>query len=186
MGPPNLLISRVNPFPSRSINRTIFFCNALESHECACCLLFDGRQYYCHFSIFIGSFFYQRTKPPQGTVLFINLLGKGLTSRACMRDRGSIWWAPVMNLQIRRKRRTKGCDPYYLLWNRYQQHAISPVSVACGLYFCQARALALTMNISCSQLEVHIKWLLTLLLCCPLFCEARKNQVELVTLLPQL
>ena len=35
----SLLISWVNPFPSRIINRTIFFCNALESHECACCLL---------------------------------------------------------------------------------------------------------------------------------------------------
>ena len=34
-----------------------------------------------HFSIFIGSFLYQRAKPPQGTVLFINLLGKGLTLR---------------------------------------------------------------------------------------------------------
>ena len=33
----------------------------------------------CHFSIFIGSFLYQRAKPPQGFVLFINLLGKGLT-----------------------------------------------------------------------------------------------------------
>ena len=39
MEPPSLLISWVNPFPSRFINRTIFFCNALESHECACCLL---------------------------------------------------------------------------------------------------------------------------------------------------
>ena len=34
-----------------------------------------------HFSIFIGSFLYQRAKPPQGTVLFINLLGNGLTLR---------------------------------------------------------------------------------------------------------
>ena len=39
MEPPYLLISWVNPFPRRFINRTIFFCNALESHECACCLL---------------------------------------------------------------------------------------------------------------------------------------------------
>ena len=39
MEPPSLLISWVNPFPSRFINRTIFFCKALESHECACCLL---------------------------------------------------------------------------------------------------------------------------------------------------
>ena len=36
---PSPLISWVNPFPSRVINRTIFFCNALESNECACCLL---------------------------------------------------------------------------------------------------------------------------------------------------
>ena len=67
----------------------------LGSHECACCLLFDVRQYHCHFSILIGSFLYQRAKLPQRTVLFINLLGKGLTLRACMGDRGSIWWAPA-------------------------------------------------------------------------------------------
>ena len=36
---PTPLISWVNPFPGRVINRTIFFCDALESHECACCLL---------------------------------------------------------------------------------------------------------------------------------------------------
>ena len=35
-----------------------------------------------HFGIrCIGSFFYQLAKPPQGTVLFINLLGKELTPR---------------------------------------------------------------------------------------------------------
>ena len=39
MEPPSLFISWVNPFPSRFINRTIFFCHALESHECAFCLL---------------------------------------------------------------------------------------------------------------------------------------------------
>ena len=94
MEPSSPLIYWVNPFPSRFINRTTFFCSALESQECACCLLFDGRQY-CHFSIFIGSFLYQRVKPPQGTVLFINLLGKVLTPRACMGDGGSMWWAPV-------------------------------------------------------------------------------------------
>ena len=38
-GASSLLISWVNPFPSRFINITIFFCNALESHECARCLL---------------------------------------------------------------------------------------------------------------------------------------------------
>ena len=81
----------INPFPAARH----YFSNALESHECARCLLFDVRQYYCHFSVFIGSSLYQRAKPPQGTVLFINLLGKGLTPRACMGDGGSIWWAPA-------------------------------------------------------------------------------------------
>ena len=93
MAPQSPLISWVNPFPSRFINRTIFFCNVLESHERAYCLLLDVR-HYCHFSIFIGSFLYQSAKPPQGAVLFTNLLGKGLTSRACMGDEGLIWWAP--------------------------------------------------------------------------------------------
>ena len=49
--PSPILALGVNPFPSRFINRT------------------------CHFSIFIGSLLYQRAKPSQGTVLFIN--GKG-------------------------------------------------------------------------------------------------------------
>ena len=52
----------------------------------------------CHFSIFIGSFLYQRAKPPQGIVLFITQLGKGLTPRACMGDAGSIWWVPVTEI----------------------------------------------------------------------------------------
>ena len=90
MEPPSPSISGVNPFPNRFINRTIFFCNALESHECTRCLLFDVRQYRCHFSIFIGSILYQRAEPPQGTVLLLKLLVKGLTPRACMGDRGSI------------------------------------------------------------------------------------------------
>ena len=50
----------------------------------------DVRQYYWYFYIFIGSFLYQRSKSPQGTVLFLNLLGKGFSPRACMGDRGSI------------------------------------------------------------------------------------------------
>ena len=57
------------------------FCNALESHRI--------ESHGCHFSTFNGSFLYQRAKP-QGTVLLINLLGKGLTSRACTEDGGSI------------------------------------------------------------------------------------------------
>ena len=56
----------------------------------------------CHFSIFIGSFLYKRAKPPQGTVLFINLLGKGLIPRACVGDGGSMWWAPDFDYTIRR------------------------------------------------------------------------------------
>ena len=47
MEPPSPLISGVNSFPSRFVNRSIFICDALESHECACCLLFDVRQNYC-------------------------------------------------------------------------------------------------------------------------------------------
>ena len=39
MEPPSPFISGVNPFPSTFINRTIFFGNVLELHECACCLL---------------------------------------------------------------------------------------------------------------------------------------------------
>ena len=72
---PSPLISWVKPFPSRFRNRTkeIFFCNALESHKCAFCVL---------------SLFYFRAKPPQGTVLFINQLGQALTPRACMGNGG--------------------------------------------------------------------------------------------------
>ena len=56
-------------------------------------MLFDARQYYCHFSTSFGSFRNQRAKLLQGTLLFINLLGKGLTSRACIEGGDSIWWA---------------------------------------------------------------------------------------------
>ena len=52
--------------------------------------------YYGHFVVVIGPSHRQRAKSPLGTVLIINLLGKGFTSRACMGDGGSIWWAPVM------------------------------------------------------------------------------------------
>ena len=44
--------------------------------------------------VVIGSSHRRRAKSPLGTVLIINLLGKGLTPRACMGDGGSIWWAP--------------------------------------------------------------------------------------------
>jgi len=94
--PPSPLIFWVHCFPSGFINRTIFFPNALESHECTCSLLIDVRQYYSHFPIFIGSFLYQRAIPSQGTVLFINLLGKGSNPRASMGNKGSIWWAPEL------------------------------------------------------------------------------------------
>ena len=46
----------------------------------------------------IGSSHCRRAKSPLGTVLILNLLGKGLTLRACMGDRGSIWWAPGMDI----------------------------------------------------------------------------------------
>ena len=44
----------------------------------------------------IGSSHCRRLKSPLGTVLIINLLGKGLSPRACMGNGGSIWWAPAM------------------------------------------------------------------------------------------
>ena len=40
--------------------------------------------------VVIGSSHRRRAKSPLGTVLIINLLGKGLTPRACMGDGGSI------------------------------------------------------------------------------------------------
>ena len=43
-----------------------------------------------HFSVFVGSFLYQRAKPPQGIVVVINLLGKGLTPMVYMGDVGSM------------------------------------------------------------------------------------------------
>ena len=61
--------------------RSIFFCYALESQECACCMP-------AVISPFSFVFFlYQRTKPPQRSVLFINLLGTRLTPRASMEMR---------------------------------------------------------------------------------------------------
>ena len=36
----------------------------------------------------------RHAEPPLRTVLFINLLGKGLTARVCMGDGDSPWWAP--------------------------------------------------------------------------------------------
>ena len=48
----------------------------------------------------IGSFHCRRAKSPLGTVPIINLLGKGLSPRACMGDGGSIWWAPAFGLSL--------------------------------------------------------------------------------------
>ena len=80
------------PFPSRFTNITIFFCNALEY---AFCLLFDVRQYYCNFSIFIAL-------SSISAVLFIypfkNLLVKGLTRRACIGDAPSDGLMPLQHL----------------------------------------------------------------------------------------
>ena len=57
-------------------------------------LLFDKVQKQCHSVVVIGSSYRRRAKSPLGTVLIMNLLGKGLTPRACMGDGGSIRWAP--------------------------------------------------------------------------------------------
>ena len=86
---PTPLTSWVNPFPSRFINRAIFFRSAPESFECASCLL-SFLYFHCLSSIYL------RAKPSQGAVLFISLLGKGLTPRACMVGGGSIWWTSAV------------------------------------------------------------------------------------------
>ena len=74
---PSLLISSVNFFPSRFINRTIFFCNALESHECACCLL---SFLYFHWVFPLSA---RQTSPGNRSIY-------KSAPRACMGDAGSI------------------------------------------------------------------------------------------------
>ena len=65
-----------NPLDGKGLNHM----NALT----ACCLTQDNTTVTSLF--FFGSFLYQRAKPPQGNVLFINPLGTGLTLRVCMED----------------------------------------------------------------------------------------------------
>ena len=100
------LISWVNPFPSRF---RIFFCNALESHKCAFCVL---------------SLLYFREKPPQGTALFINLLGQALTPRACMGNGGFSWWTPDISCFG-----SWTCWPKNIIW-----YAAVPSCSLCCLY----------------------------------------------------
>ena len=65
-------------------------------------LLFDEVQWQCLFVVVIGSSYCRRPKSPPGTVLIINLHGKGLTPRACMGGGGSIWsQGPEIALQFR-------------------------------------------------------------------------------------
>ena len=79
----------------------------------------DVTQYYCHSSIFIGSFLYQRTKPPQGTVLFINLLGKGLTPKTFMGD-------PSDGLLVHFNMKTgKFCTKQGAEWSNYHHEKIA-------------------------------------------------------------
>ena len=101
MEPPSRFISWLNRFLSRFIKRTIFFVVRLNRmNALAAC---------CQFSIFIGSSLKQHAKPPQGNVLFINVLGKGLTPRADLGDGGSIWWADkllpswILNLNLEKQ-----------------------------------------------------------------------------------
>ena len=53
-------------------------------------LLLDEVQQDCNFVVVISSSHRIRAKSPLGTVLIINLFGKGLTPRACMGGGGSI------------------------------------------------------------------------------------------------
>ena len=79
---PSPLISWVNRFPRRFINRTILFCNTLESHECACCLL---PFLYFHWLFPLWA---RETSPGNRSIYKFN------RERACVGDGGSIWWAP--------------------------------------------------------------------------------------------
>lgn len=89
MEPPSPFTTWVNPFLSRFISRTICFCNALA----ASCLTYDNTTVISLFPLPLSSV---STKPPQsGNRLFLfNLLAKGLTPMASIRDGGSIWWTP--------------------------------------------------------------------------------------------
>ena len=58
-------------------------------------------------------------KSPLGTVLIINLLGKGLTPRACMGDGGSIWWAPdIKKCHTRVEHRRPNICPHSILFDK--------------------------------------------------------------------
>ena len=76
---------------------------------------------HCHHFVVIGSFHCRRAKPSLDTVLFINLLRKGLTPRACMRDREShrllIWVTKSLRHQLRQW--WWGTWDYYKLLNPY-------------------------------------------------------------------
>jgi len=124
MEPLSTLISWVNPFPSRLKNTTVFFCDVLEAHVCACCLLFKVKQYYCHFfMIFTGSFLNQYTKPTQGIVLLINLFGKGVDSRGLY----GRWGFHLMGSWFRVCQRDKlqfYFQKYFTVWSKVYSFAI--------------------------------------------------------------
>ena len=69
---------------------SLWLCLACQ-HRISCCLMKYNSSVIS--SLWLASH-RRRAKSPLGTVLIINLLGKGLTPRACMGDGGSIWWAP--------------------------------------------------------------------------------------------
>jgi len=54
----------------------------------------------CHFSIFIGSFLYKRAKPLHGTVLFINILGKGSLSDGLLIMQKTIWYITISRYKL--------------------------------------------------------------------------------------
>ena len=70
---------------------SLWLCLACQ-HGISCCLMKYNSSVIS--SLWLASH-RRRAKSPLGTVLIINLLGKGLTPRACMGDGGSIWWAPA-------------------------------------------------------------------------------------------
>ena len=80
----------------------------------------------------IGSSHRRRAKSPLGTVLIKNLLGKGLTPRACMGDGGSIWWAPACDHLKTSKLSADSFKKYSTLIGRHLSPRYGQVIVVSG------------------------------------------------------
>ena len=95
MEPPCPLISWVNPFPRRFINRTTFFCNAWIAWMRLLPAVWS-KTILLSFLHFHGLFPLLARETYSGTCSIYKSTREGLTPMVCMGDGGSIWWAPVL------------------------------------------------------------------------------------------